>query len=869
MRVAKWASALSVLMLSAALAAPAWAAPPTPREVLGFDVGEDYKLATYEDSVAYFHKLAASTDRMKMFKGGKTTQGRTFEYAVISTPANLAKWDHYKEVSKRLAEIDGLDDASAKALAKDAKIIIHIDGGMHSSEVAAHQSMIDLAYKLVATEGDAQIDAIRENVLTVVWPTVNPDGMTMVAEWYRKNLKTPWESRMPYLYQEYVGHDNNRDGYMLNMIESQSVYKETQDYSPVVLYSHHQTAPNPARIWVPPFSDPMSSNISPYVRTWTTSIGINMMTEFESRQMPGAIAQASFDNWYPGFLDYTHVFRNTIAYFTESAHASATPRFYDPKAFPRDFRDQKALVMYPSPWKGGQWHLADTIRYDTVASLSTLDTAVRYREVLLYNRYQAGRDMAKRYVDEGLFAYVIPGGQPDAPQAALLTQKLLDQGMRISVANAPLTIGGQTYPAGSWVIPMDQPYAGLAKELFELQKYPDAVLSGGAGGKPATLPYDVTGWTLPLQMGVKTVEIREKLSPQVLASLQRVTKAEVQGGIIGDGNVFALSRKVNASFRVINDAVAKGAKLQIASETVKTVNGDEPSAVILTGISRAALQDIAARHGVTATAMAKAPAGQTIKKGRVGLYRPWGSNMDEGWTRWLLEQYAFAPVSLYNADIRKGGLRAKFDTIILPDLRDRDGLLNGMSELDIPAQYAGGISDEGTIALKKFVSEGGTLVALNSASNAIIDLFALPVTDVVRNADDDTFFCSGALLQVSLGQSSRATVGMAAEPAVMFSRGPVFQPRRGFKGNVLASYAPEGNPLRSGVLLHPEAIRGRAAALEVEYGTGRVFLYGFRPQFRGQSHGTYKLLFNLLYAYEGQEPSATDLTAAPGGRGGD
>ena len=866
MRAASWVSIVSAITFSAALALPASAAPPTPKEVLGYDAGEDYKLARYEDVVDYFHKLAASSDRIKMFTSGKTTQGRTFEYGVISAPENLAKFDHYKEVSRRLAEVKGLDDAAAKALAKDAKIIVHIDGGMHSSEVAAHQSMIDLAYQLVATEGDPQIDAIRKDVIVVVWPTLNPDGMDMVVDWYRKYVKTPYEGRMPYVYQEYVGHDNNRDGYMLNMIESQNIYKTAQEYSPVIWYSHHQSAPMPARIWVPPFADPMSSNISPYVRTWTTSIGVNMMAEFEARQMPGAIAEARFDNWYPGFLDYTHVFRNTIAYFTESAHPSATPKNYDPKDFPKNTRDLKALVFYPSPWKGGMWHLSDTLRYDTVASISTLDTAVRYREQLLYNRYQAGRDTIKRFESESLFAYVIPGGQPDAPQAALLAQKLIDQGLTVTETKSAVTLGGQSYPAGSWVIPMLQPYAALVKELFEVQKYPDAILSGN-GGKPVTLPYDVTGWTLPLQMGVKAIEVKEKLSPDVLASLQPVTKAEVKGGIVGEGRIFALSRQVNGSFVVMNEALAKGANAAIASVPVKTINGEESGAIILKGISREALQAILVAHGVTATALASAPAAETIRKGRVALYRPWGSNIDEGWTRWILEQYRFGPTSLYNADVKKGGLKAKFDTIVLPDLKDRDTLLNGLSALDTPEPYAGGIGDEGSIALKKFVSDGGTLVALNGAADAIVDLFALPVANVVKNAEADKFFCSGALLQVSLKQPSRATAGEPAEPVVMFWRGPVFEPRRGFKGNILASYAPAGNPLRSGVLLHPEAIQGKAAALEVEYGKGRVFLYGFRPQWRAQSHGTYKMLFNTLYTYPSHEASATEIKESEGGRG--
>ncbi len=289
-----------------------------------------------------------------------------------------------------------------------------------------------------------------------------------------------------------------------------------------------------------------------------------------------------------------------------------------------------------------------------------------------------------------------------------------------------------------------------------------------------------------------------------------MTKAEVKGGIVGDGRIFALSRKVNGSFLVVNEAIAKGASVAIASEAVSTVNGSEAGAIILKGIGREALQGILASHGVTATALPTAPAAETIRKGRVGLYRPRGSNMDEGWTRWVLEQYRFNPVSLYNADIQKGGLKAKFDTIVLPDLRDRDVLLNGLSELDVPKEYAGGISDEGSIALKKFVSEGGTLVALNGASDAIIDLFALPVTNVVKGADADKFFCSGALLQVSLGQASRATAGLAADPIVMFWRGPVFEPKRGFKGNVLASLCAGGK----------SATQWRAAAPRSDSGEG-------------------------------------------------
>ncbi|MFT3976630.1 MAG: M14 family metallopeptidase, partial [Sphingomonas bacterium] len=486
-----------------ALSAPALADPvPAPKAVLGHDVGEDYYLADYEESLRYFAALAKASDRIRMFDAGKTSEGRTISYAVISSPENLADFDRQKALSKRLADPRGLSDAQARALAKDAKIIVHIDGGMHASEVANHQLPLALAYKLLSAKDDPEVEAILKDVILVLWPTLNPDGQDMVVDWYRKQRGTPWEtSRTPWLYQEYVGHDNNRDGYMLNMKESRVVNAAEQTYSPVIWYSQHQTAPFPARIWVPPFADPVSSNISPFMRIWTNAIGTNIMARMEKEGKPGAIAQARFDNWYAGFLDYIHVFRNTISFFTETAHDSATPKTYRVEDFPPAMRDLKAQIMYPHPWRGGEWHLRDSVDYMLTASMSVLETAQKYRETLLYNRYQAGRDMIAAAATDGPAAYVIPAGQTDMPEAAGLAQLMIAHGLDVLQGAAPVMLDGRTYPAGSWVVPMDQPFAGLARELFDVQKYPDAVLDGT--GKPVDLPYDVTGWTLPMQMGVR------------------------------------------------------------------------------------------------------------------------------------------------------------------------------------------------------------------------------------------------------------------------------------------------------------------------------------------------------------------------------
>jgi hypothetical protein len=460
---------------------------PTPVSVLGHTPGDDFYLASYEDAVKYFHAMAAGSDRMKMFTVGKTTEGRDIEVGVISSPENLARLEEYKAAARRLATSKDLTEDQAHQLARDSKVIVHIDGGLHSSEVAGGQHSIALAYKLLSAKNDPEIDAILNNVILVLWPTLNPDGQDMVVNWYRQNLGTKYEvSPMPWLYQDYVGHDNNRDGFMLNMKEEQVVVKTELEYSPVIFYCQHQTAPSPARIWIPPFADPISTNISPYVRSWLNVIGTNMAAYLDQHHMPGAISEARFDNWYAGFTDWAGVFRNEISFFTETAlYRYATPRFYTVDEFPKEYQDLRALSMYTTPWEGGWWHLKDAVDYMVAGSMSVLDLAAKNHEALLYNRYQAARDNIHR--TEPPFAYVISDQQADVPEAGLLMQKMIDNGLDVYRTSTGFEANGRAYPAGSWVIPMDQPYSPLAKELLERQVYPIAARGSAAGGMSRTI----------------------------------------------------------------------------------------------------------------------------------------------------------------------------------------------------------------------------------------------------------------------------------------------------------------------------------------------------------------------------------------------
>jgi hypothetical protein len=838
---------------------------PTPVSVLGHTPGDDFYLADYEDAVKYFHAAAAASDRMKMFTVGKTTEGRDIEVGVISSPANLARLDEYKKNARRLAIADGLDDASARELARASKVIVHIDGGLHSDEVAGGQHSIVLAYKLLSAKNDPEIDAILDNVILVLWPTLNPDGQDMVTHWYRQNVGTKYEvSPMPYLYQDYVGHDNNRDGFMLNMKESQVLAKAEIDWSPEIFYCQHQTAPFPARIWIPPFADPISSNISPYVRSWLNVVGTNMTAYLDAHNMPGAISETRFDNWYAGFNDWVHVFRNEVSFFTETGlYRYATPRFYTVNEFPKETQDLRALSMYSEPWEGGWWRLKDAVDYMVGGSMSVLDLAAKNRETLLYNRYQAARDNIAHYRSEGPYAYVISAKQADRPEAGLLAEKMIENGLSVYETKAGFTASGVAYAPGSWVIPMDQAFAGLAKELFERQRYPDEIELGTS--KAVDLPYDVTGWTLPLQMGVSVDAMSDPLTPAQRSLLQPIDAVKLPATEVGgSGGVFVVSHLPNASFQLVNDVLTHGGSVAMSKEPIATAEGKERGAFVVSGVGRGAMDDMAKKYGVGVLAVGSAPGNLlAMKKARIGLYRPWAPSIDEGWTRWIFEQDGFEPKSIYNADMRAAGLRNRYDVIVLPDM-SRNQLMDGFHIGVVPGQYSGGIGPDGIDNLRAFVREGGTLVASNQTSASLIGLMSLPVKNVLDGVKSDKFFCSGALLRV---QEENAELpinyGVPEAPVVMFQRGPAFVPQPGFQGAILARYAKGTDPLESGLLLHPEAIEDKAAAVELVYGKGRILLYGFKPEFRGQAHGTYRYLFNALYNYD--QPELPELKIAAGG----
>jgi hypothetical protein len=478
--------------------------------------------------------------------------------------------------------------------------------------------------------------------------------------------------------------------------------------------------------------------------------------------------------------------------------------------------------------------------------MAVLDTTAKYREALLYNRYQAARDNIDRFRKEPPFAYVIPGEQHDPLTAATLAEKLLINGIEVHQAVKPFAANGREYRSGSFVVLMDQPFAPLVKELFETQRYPD--LRESPNGPPI-LPYDVAGWTLPMQMGVETAAVLQPISADQRAGLKLLEQApQAPGSVQGTGPIYVISHRTNVSFSAINQVLSAGGQVGFAGSEAPAPDGQQAGAIVVSGIDRDRMADIARKNSIAAQAQAKSPEGViSTKKPRVGLYRAWVPVIDEGWTRWILENYGFSPVTLRNGDVQAGHLGERFDAIVIPDSSSRV-ILDGFAPGSISGEYAGGLGEQGVDALRDFVRRGGTLIAFNNASVMAIDALGLPVTNVLADLKNEQFFCSGSLLRVELGDLNHPALwGMPRDPIVMFERGPAFEPKPGFQGTVLATYPKDRNPLASGFLLHPERIQGKAAMMEVFYGSGRVYLFGFRPQWRGQSHGTYKLIFNAIY----------------------
>lgn len=845
---------------------------PHPRDVFGFTPGDDYQLADYGQMLDYYQQLDAASDRVQMIEFGQSALGQPMLLLFISSEENLAQLDRWKETSASLARAR-IDEDEARALAADGKAVVWLDGGMHATERAHAQMTSLLAYR-VATEESAEMQRIRDDVILLLNPVINPDGLDISTDWYRAQRGTPYETTgPPILYHHYVGHDNNRDWFMILQPETQAVSRQLyHEWYPQIVYNHHQTGPPWARMFIPPFADPVNPHIPSGVITGVNLVGAAMHQRFSEEEKPGVISRVLFSMWWNGGGRTAPYYHNMIGILSETSHATPTPRYYDPAELPDPLNPyggrreasvptSRPTIWYPNPWQGGWSHFSDAVDYMITGSMAVLDIASKRREDWLYNIYAMGRNAIEAGEAGGPYAYVVPPDQWDPAEAVNMITALERGGVEIHQATSSFQAAGTSYPAGSYVLFAAQPFRPYLLDLMEPQSYPDR--RRYAGGPPDP-PYDLAGWTLPIQMGVDVARIDESFDAPVTA----VSNVQLTAGTIeGSGDFgFALSHRYNASARVANRLLASGTPVYWAAESF-TAGGTDHEAgtlVIESGPGTAdAVEAMAQELGIDFTALGSRPDAtlEALNLPRIAMYKSWMPNMDEGWTRWVLEQYDFPVDTLHDADIRTVDL-AQYDAIILPD-QDAAGILNGHGLGEMPEEFTGGVGLDGAAALKDYVEEGGTIVALDHAGDFAIQQFGLPVRNTLAGVPPTEFFIPGSLMALEVDPSHPIAYGMQEDAAAFFVRSSAYETvsRSPFgEGgretleqdapapdvDIFARYAEEGLLLSGWALGEEQHLAGRGAAARVGLGQGEVVLLGFRAQFRGQPRGTFKLLFNAL-----------------------
>ena len=779
----------------------AGAAVPTPESHFGHKMGADNELPDWDKVVSYFKALPASSDRIKYLELGKTPGGRPVIAAVISSAANIRNLDHYRDIQNRLADPRKTLAAEAERLEAEGKAVVMITCSIHATEVASTQTAIEFAYRMLTEDNNPKLKAILDNVIILLEPSENPDGVDIVTQWYRKTRGTPYDGTSPpEVYNRYAGHDNNRDWYIFSLAETRATATLENSWHPQIVYDVHQMGSYAARMFVPPWLDPVDPNIDPLLASLSSTIGAGMATDLAAAGKTGVAINAMYDYWSPG-RQY-QAYHGGARILTENASAKlATPMEVTAdkiQAVAPGYNPRERSWNYLVPWMSGTWRLRDIMDYQEIAFESLLyQTAVRRQDMLKY-AWQVNKNNIERSEP---FAFVIPGDQNDPGAAKKMLDTLAFGEVEIQRATAAFTADGKSYAAGSYVISMHQPYSGYAKTLLEVQHYPNLLEFPGG---PPKRPYDVTAQTLPMLMGVDVATVKDRFE----ASL---TPAK--------DYLFGL-----------NHAVASGA---LAASDVNSWR--EVAKIWKAGKS-------VFRDASTGDFYASPGTGRKeIPALRVGMYKSYIANMDEGWTRLILDDFGLPYTSLLNADIQAGGLHARFDSIVIPDA-SRGQIVNGYQAGAMPPEYTGGLGVKGIAALREFVEQGGTLILLNQAGELATQDLGVKVSNVIRGVEPKDFYSPGSLLNMTLDTKSPLAYGMPASLTLWSEQSPAWEAPQEY---VTARY-PAKDVLASGWLLGEKYLAGKAALLDVPMGSGHVIMFGMRPQYRSQSYQNFKLFFNAM-----------------------
>ena len=840
---------------------------PDPETFFGHKPGADFKLIRWEKIHEYFNILGDASDRVHVEELGKTTMGNPFILAVISSPKNLSRLDVYKEIAGKLAK-GRISEEEAGRLAEEGKTIALVTCSMHASECGPTQMSPELGYVL-ATDSSAQIQKILDDVIFLLVPSWNPDGNILTTDWYRQNVGTPYETApMPWLYHYYAGHDNNRDAFMHNLIETGYVNNILyHEWFPQIFMDMHHMGNSAARLFLSPLYDPRHHSLDPLLTREIELTGAYMRTVLEEQGKIAVMHYALWNHWRMSAIHTCALWHNVATILFEAAATPlATPIFQrardlaPPNRGGLGTRGNTQTINYPSPWPGGWWRLRDIVEYAYWSVIGFLETGAKHRDKYLMNMYRMARNSIEKGKNEAPYAYVIPQAQKDPNTTAKMIDVLISGGIEIHQSTDPFTVRNREYPAGTYVALMSQAYRPYLLDIMGPQIYPDR--RQYEGGPPEST-FDLTGWTLPYLMGVEAV----KMDFPFEARLKPISKAELPvGNVAGSGKTYILDHDVLDSYRAVNRLLKEGDSVAWATSPFTSGGRRYPAgAIVVSGPGiEGKVGSLAEEFNLRIQAGSVPDGLLQLKPLRLGLYQPWVANMDEGWTRWIFDTWEFPYTTLHDAEIRGGRLKQTYDVIVLTNVSS-SRIVSGHAEGTVPSQFSGGLGSHGLAALLQFVRDGGTLITLNASCRLPLDHFKVPLKDVSRSFPSTEFFCPSAILKVEVDNTHPLAYGMEKTADILSYGSPVFEFLDGDKAGskedqegspdlrVVARY-PDGNPFRSGRLIGEQILHNKPALIEVGYGKGRIILFGFRPQNRAQTHGTFMMFFNSLY----YGPAVTD-----------
>jgi hypothetical protein len=838
----------------------------SPEEFFGFQMGADKKLARWDKIVKYFQLLAKTSDKIKVVELGKSTEGNPFLLAIITSSENMRNLDKIQAMSWRIAHPKGLSKEEAEDIIGNGKTVVAMTMSIHASEVGGAQMAPELAYELITSE-EPTYQRIRESTVSLLFPSFNPDGNILVVDWYNKYLGTEYEAGgLPWLYHKYTGHDNNRDAFSLTQVESQMVSRVLyQEWFPQAYIDYHHMGSYSARFYIPPFANPVDKNVDPLIWTEQQLYGAQMMVKLEAAGKMGIENAATYPGEFMPTFNYVPCWNNICGMLTESASARlASPvyvHYHQLTGSSRGRPEYNPQVNFPHPWPGGWWRLRDVVEQQKISALATLEVAANNREMILRNMYLKATRSIRKGEEEPPYAFIVPLHQTDLLTAYKLLRILQGLAVEINRANKSFTAGGITYPSGTHVIFLSQTARPFLLSLLQRTFYRESPWTKRGDGSPLS-PYDFAAQTLAEFMGVNVVEVAEKFE----GDFEKLKIIEFPTGSVegSSGKGYLLDGRLNDSFRAVNQLLKKGVKVFRADEDVK--NGGRlfpagsfyiPSAEEVSE----ALKEVASELHLTLYALdsAKELAKHEVKPLKIGMYqRYYGGNIDEGWTRWLLEQFEFPYTTVRDEEVR-GGLKDKYDVLILPsdatpmitgekleEYYERRG--RGVTPPKYPPEYRSGIKKEGVEKVKEFVEAGGTLLTFSEASNFALEELKVPLTNVLKDLKPMDFFCPGSTLKVKVDTTNPLAYGVSEDVFILFRGGLAFsvkpvEDNENYK--VVISY-PDDHMLQSGWLIGEQYLSRKAALIEAKQGKGRIVLYGFSPQYRAQTHGTFKFLFNAL-----------------------